>query len=281
MKATIQYIQKELNGLYPETEVKAFTRLILEHVCGLDYTAQVLTRESELNAHCKRVISEIVTRLKQFEPIQYILGETEFFGLKLKVNPAVLIPRPETEELLHWISETRLQVQAGSTVIDIGTGSGCIALGLKKLFPDPDVSAIDFFEETLETARQNAALNNLNVNFFQADILKWEDYEWEKFNLIVSNPPYVRDSEKAAMFPNVLKYEPEKALFVSDSNPLIFYRKIAEFAQKYLIENGWLFFEINENLGKETQHLLENAGFFTVEIKKDLFGKERMIRCRK
>jgi release factor glutamine methyltransferase len=279
MKATIQYIQKELDGLYPETEVKAFTRLILEHVCGLDYTAQVLMRESELNSSCKGLILEIVNRLKQFEPIQYILGETEFFGLKLKVNPAVLIPRPETEELLRWISETN--VQPDSSVIDIGTGSGCMALGLKKLFPGANVSAIDYSEETLDTARGNATLNNLNINFFQADILKWENYRWKKFNLIVSNPPYVRESEKAAMFSNVLKYEPEKALFVSDSDPLIFYRRIAEFAQNYLKKNGCLFFEINENLGKETQHLLENAGFFTVEIKKDLFGKERMIRCRK
>jgi release factor glutamine methyltransferase len=279
MKATIQYIQKELDGLYPETEVKAFTRLILEHVCGLDYTAQVLMRESELNSSCKGLILEIVNRLKQFEPIQYILGETEFFGLKLKVNPAVLIPRPETEELLRWISETN--VQPDSSVIDIGTGSGCMALGLKKLFPGANVSAIDYSEETLDTARGNATLNNLNINFFQADILKWENYRWKKFNLIVSNPPYVRESEKAAMFSNVLKYEPEKALSVSDSDPLIFYRRIAEFAQNYLKKNGCLFFEINENLGKETQHLLENAGFFTVEIKKDLFGKERMIRCRK
>jgi release factor glutamine methyltransferase len=279
MKATIQYIQKELNGIYPETEVKAFTRLILEHVCGLDYTAQILMRESSVNPRCKRLISEIVNRLTDFEPIQYILGETEFFGLKLKVNPAVLIPRPETEELLHWISETNMQPD--SFVIDIGTGSGCIALGLKKLFSESRVAAVDYSKESLETARGNAALNNLNVNFFQADILNWENYHWENYRLIVSNPPYVRESEKAAMFPNVLKYEPEKALYVSDSDPLLFYRRIAEFGQKFLEENGWLFFEINENLGKETQHLLESLGFREFVIKKDLFGKERMLSCRK
>ncbi len=279
MKATIQYIQKELNGLYPETEVKAFTRLILEHVCGLDYTAQVLMRESELNANCKRLISEIVKRLKEHEPIQYILGETEFFGLKLKVNPTVLIPRPETEELLNWISETSLQ--PGSFVIDIGTGSGCIALGLKKLIPESRVLAVDYSEETLATARENATINNLDVNFFQADILKWEDFEWENFDLVVSNPPYVRESEKAAMLPNVLKFEPGKALFVSDADPLLFYHRIAEFAQNYLGKNGWLFFEINENLGKETMQLLEKSGFREIGVKNDLFGKERMIRCRK
>lgn len=279
MKATIQYIHKELNGLYPETEVKAFTRLILEHVCGLDYTAQILMRESELDAQSKRLISGIVKRLKKHEPIQYVLGETEFFGLKLHVNPAVLIPRPETEELVQWISETVLK--RGFTAIDMGTGSGCIALALKKLFPESQVSAVDYSNKTLETARENAALNSLNVSFFLADILNWENYHWENYRLIVSNPPYVRESEKAAMFSNVLKYEPEKALFVSDSDPLLFYRRIAEFAQKYLEETGWLFFEINENLGKETQHLLENLGFREIVIKKDLFGKERMLSCRK
>jgi release factor glutamine methyltransferase len=278
MKATIQYIHKELNGIYPESEIKAFTRLILEQVCGLDYTAQVLMRESEPDARCKEFIAEIVGRLKQFEPIQYIFGETEFFELKLKVNPAVLIPRPETEELLHWISETT--VQPGSSVIDLGTGSGCIALGLKKLFPESRVAAVDYSTKTLETAGENATLNNLKVNFFQADILNWENYRWENYRLIVSNPPYVRESEKAAMFPNVLKHEPGKALFVSDSDPLLFYRRIAEFAQNFLEENGWLFFEINENLGKETRLLLESKGFRNVEIKKDLFGKERMLRCR-
>jgi release factor glutamine methyltransferase len=279
MKATIQYIQKELSGLYPETEVKAFTRLILEHVCGLDYTAQVLMRESELNAHCKRLISEIVKRLKEHEPIQYVLGETEFFGLKLKVNPAVLIPRPETEELVHWISGT--EFSSGFSALDVGTGSGCIALAMKKLFPESYVSAVDYSKETLDTAKENATINYLDVNFIQADILNWEDFQWKKYNLIVSNPPYVRESEKAAMFSNVLKYEPEKALFVSDSNPLVFYRRIAQFAQKYLVENGWLFFEINENLGRETQYLLENLGFREIVVKEDLFGKERMLRCRK
>jgi release factor glutamine methyltransferase len=172
-------------------------------------------------------------------------------------------------------------LQPGSSVVDIGTGSGCIALALKKLFPESLVSAVDYSKETLETAKKNATINNLEVDFIQGDILNWENFQWKSFNLIVSNPPYVRELEKATMFPNVLKFEPEKALFVSDADPLLFYRRIAEFAQKYLEEDGWLFFEINENLGKETQRLLENAGFFAVEIKKDLFGKERMIRCRK
>lgn len=279
MKATIQYIQQELNGLYPQTEVKAFTRLILEHVCDLDYTAQIMMRESSVSPGCRAKISGMVSRLREFEPIQYILGETEFFGLKLHVNPSVLIPRPETEELVSWISET--EFKRGFSALDVGTGSGCIALALKKHFPESLVSAVDYSAETLETARKNGELNNLDVDFFQADILNWEKLKWENFDLIVSNPPYVRNSEKAAMFPNVLKFEPEKALFVSDEDPLIFYRKIAGLAREKLNEKGWLFFEINENLGKETVKLLEKKGFHAIEIRNDLFGKNRMIRCRK
>ena len=279
MKATIQYIKKELNGLYPETEIKAFTRIILEHVCGLDYTARILMRENTIDPRCNGLITEIVDRLKKYEPIQYILGETEFFGLKLKVNQAVLIPRPETEELVQWIAET--EIPADSRILDVGTGSGCIALAVKKQFPDATVSAVDISVHALETARKNGEINNLNVNFFQADILTWENSGWEIYDLIVSNPPYVRESEKEAMFPNVLKYEPESALFVSDSDPLLFYRRIAEFAQKLLNETGWLFFEINEKSGMQTAQLLEKKGFRAIEIKKDLFGKERMIRCRK
>lgn len=279
MKATIQYIQKELKGLYPETEIKAFERLILEHVCGLDYTAQILMRENLMDPRCTGLISEIVSRLKKFEPIQYIFGETEFFGLKLKVNPSVLIPRPETEELLYWISETELK--NGFSALDVGTGSGCIALALKKNFPHAVVSAVDYSEEVLKVARENAELNVLDVHFFLADILYWEKQEWKNFDLIVSNPPYVRESEKTAMFPNVLEYEPESALFVSNEDPLVFYRKITELAKEKLNENGWLFFEMNENLGKEMEKLLEKNNFHAIEIKKDLFGKDRMVRCRK
>ncbi len=279
MKATIQYIKKELTGLYPETEIKAFTRVILEHVCGLDYTAQILMREDRIDSRYNEMITKIVTRLKKYEPIQYIFEETEFFGLKLHVNHSVLIPRPETEELLHWIIETK--ISDASRLIDIGTGSGCIALSLKKQFPEATVTAVDISIDAIEIARRNASKNNLEVSFLHADILKWEKYNWKNYDLIVSNPPYVRESEKAAMFSNVLKFEPGGALFVPDSDPLLFYRKIASFAQQYLNTNGWLFFEINEKLGRETEQILEKTGFRAIEIKNDLFGKERMLRCRK
>ncbi|SHF52787.1 release factor glutamine methyltransferase [Mariniphaga anaerophila] len=279
MKATIQYIGEELGGLYPQTEVKAFTRLILEHVCGLDYTAQILMRDHVISAIQSKQISEIVTRLKNFEPIQYVFGETEFFGMKLSVNPSVLIPRPETEELLHWISE--MEFSKEPCFLDVGTGSGCIALGLKKQFPYSNVMAIDYSDEALETARENAVLNGLDVSFSRADILKWEERSWQNFDLIVSNPPYVRESEKKEMFANVLKFEPESALFVPDSNPLLFYLRIAEFAQKFLTKNGWLYFEINEMFGEQTAQVVKKCGFEAIEIKKDLFGKDRMLRCRK
>lgn len=279
MEATIQYIEKELAGLYPKTEIKAFVRLILEHVFGLSYTDQVLQRRKKADEPLKKSVVEVVERLKAFEPIQYILGETEFFGMKLKVNPAVLIPRPETEELISWVLEQR--TEENPAVLDVGTGSGCIALALKKSFNGAEVWAVDFSQQALQIAHENGRKNSLDVNFFQADILSWENYEWRNFSLIVSNPPYVRESEKGVMSDNVLKYEPETALFVPDSDPLLFYRRIAEFAQRHLEENGWLYFEINEAFGNETHRLLENAGFCSVETKHDLSGKARMIRCRK
>ncbi|RIH66423.1 peptide chain release factor N(5)-glutamine methyltransferase [Mariniphaga sediminis] len=279
MEATIQYIEQELHGLYPKNEVTAFVRLILENVCGLNYTEQVLLRKEKLDSRFGKPVTEIVARLKTYEPIQYILGHTEFFGLKLKVTPAVLIPRPETEELVQWITQTELP--ASPAILDIGTGSGCIALALKNQLPQATVDATDISDAALETAGENAALNGIDVGFFQADILRWEDFTWKMFDVIVSNPPYVRESEKEAMFPNVLKYEPESALFVHDNNPLLFYRRIAEFAQRYLQKNGRLFFEINENMGGEMKKMLSVHGFTGIGIKKDLFGKERMLRCQR
>ena len=279
MQATIQYIKKELAGLYPETEVQGLTRLLFEWVCGWSFTEQILNKNRTIEKSCFAGIKEIVARLKQFEPIQYIFGETEFMGLKLLVNPSVLIPRPETEELVTRITETGSGKPAN--ILDIGTGSGCIPLALKKSWPESTVSAIDISKKAIETAKNNAALNNLDVNFFVADILNWERINWPEFDIIVSNPPYVRELEKQAMQPNVLKYEPALALFVSNTDPLIFYRKIAAFAKKQLTQNGKLYLEINEYLGTEMRELLADFGFRNIEIKKDINGKERMILCRK
>jgi|LSQX01.3.fsa_nt_gb release factor glutamine methyltransferase len=279
MKATIQYIEKELGGLYPESEIKSFSRIILEQVCGMDYTAMILKRDEILDPRFSKPVKEIVKRLKRHEPVQYIFGETEFMDLKLKVTPSALIPRPETEELVQWIGESG--ISDSPFILDIGTGSGCIALALKKQFPEALVSAVDYSAEALEIARGNAETNNLQITLFQADILNWQHYVWGNFDLIVSNPPYVRESEKAVMQPNVLEHEPGSALFVPDDDPLLFYRYIAGFAKIHLNEKGWLFFEINESLGTETADLLEKSGFREIEVKKDLFGKNRMLRCRR
>jgi release factor glutamine methyltransferase len=278
MKGTIQFIEQELKHLYPKTEARSFARLIIEHVCGLNYTDQILLRNKQLDESHKTEITGIVQRLKNYEPVQYVLGETEFWGLKLKIAPGVLIPRPETEELVQWITESGLPAEP--VILDIGTGSGCIALALKKEIPRAIVSAVDISENALEIARKNAVINSLDVDFFRADILDWENVKWKMHDLIVSNPPYVRESEKKAMLPNVLKYEPGEALFVPDSDPLMFYRKIAQYARKFLKTNGWLFFEINENLGPELAEMLNNESFSAIKIKKDLFEKERMVRCR-
>ncbi|MDD2381543.1 MAG: peptide chain release factor N(5)-glutamine methyltransferase [Mariniphaga sp.] len=279
MEATIQYIRQELSGFYPETEIKAFERLILEHVYGLSFTDQVVLRKQKLDHTCRKTISEIILRLKTYEPIQYILGETEFGGLTLNVTPSVLIPRPETEEFVEWIVAT--DIPENSKILDIGTGSGCIALSLKKMLPESQVSAIDISADTLLVASQNGQQNGLSVDFFQADIVHWENYTWKKYDLIVSNPPYVRESEKQAMSTNVLSYEPPGALYVPDSDPLIFYKRIAEFALHFLNDSGYLFFEINENLGNKMINLLKKYKLQQIELKKDIFGKDRMICCRK
>jgi len=279
MQATIQYIKKELAELYPETEVQGFIRLLFESVCGWDYTAQILNKEEAVLKSDFSEIKRIVSRLKEFEPIQYILGETEFMDLKLKVNRSVLIPRPETEELVNWIIETN--TIDSPRILDVGTGSGCIPLALKSRVKNAKISAVDISAKALEVAQQNATNNNLDVHFFKTDILIWENCSWDSFDIIVSNPPYVREVEKQKMNPNILNHEPENALFVTDENPLVFYKRIAEFAQKYLINKGKLFFEINEYLGDEMCNLLENKGFTDVELKKDINGKNRMISCAK
>lgn len=279
MLLTIQYIKKELTGLYPETEIESFIRLLFESVCGWNYTAQFLNKDRIIEKVYSQEIEKAVLRLKKFEPIQYIFGETEFFGLKLKVNPSVLIPRPETEELVNWIIENKLS--GSSRILDIGTGSGCIALSLKNQIKEAKIFGVDISEEALKVAKNNAILNDLEVRFFQVDILNWENFKWGLFDVIVSNPPYVCEIEKQEMQLNVLKYEPENALFVPDEEPLIFYERIAEFAQKYLGVNGKLFFEINENLGEKLLKLLEDKGFVDIELKKDINNKTRMLCSRK
>lgn len=275
MQTTIQYIKKELEGVYPELEIKGMTRIILEWVTGWNYTEQMVNRQTQLEETMKRKIDPIIERLKKFEPIQYILGEAEFYGLKIKVSPAVLIPRPETEELVNYVLEKNPKPDV--RILDIGTGSGCIALALKQQLKEAEVKGVDISDAALEFARENARINQLQVEFIQADVLRWEKCSWGKYNIIVSNPPYIRESEKFQMNKNVLDFEPGEALFVSDNNPLIFYRRISEFAIKNLDDNGFLFFEINENMAVEMNDLFKSFGFKNIELLNDINDKKRMI----
>ena len=219
-------------------------------------------------------------RLKTHEPIQYILGETQFYGLPFIVTPATLIPRPETEELVDWVVSEFLHHNSELKLLDVGTGTGCIAISLAKNIPNATVSALDISKEALQVASQNAKINKVKVNFMESDIVKVKTLP-QKYDVIVSNPPYVRNSEKKKMQKNVLDFEPSSALFVGDDNPLVFYSKITELASKYLNPNGLLFFEINEYLSKELIQLLEKEFFINIELKKDVFGKDRMIKAKR
>jgi len=279
MQTTIQHIKTELAELYPEAEVEGLIRMIFESVFGWNYTEQILNRDKTIARPQFLEIEKIILRLKEFEPIQYIMGEAEFLGLTLKVAPSVLIPRPETEELVAWILEKN--TGKSSRILDIGTGSGCIPLALKSNLEAAQIKAVDISESALDMARQNAKINNINVDVSQSDILKWQAYKWQEFDVIVSNPPYVRELEKEKMKNNVLEFEPDNALFVSNENPLVFYSAIAKFATKYLAEDGILFFEINEYLGAEMAEMLNLSGFVHIELRKDINGKDRMMSCQK
>lgn len=275
MQNTIRYIETELRPLYPKTEINGFSRLIIESLTGWDFSQQVLHKNDVLENSVAEKVSSIVERLKKHEPIQYILGETEFFDLKLKINPAVLIPRSETEELVHLILTS--DIKKDGAILDIGTGSGCIALALKSKLSSATVTGTDISKAALGIARQNADRNHLEVAFLYSDILNWENMDWPGYDVIVSNPPYVRESDKRYMKANVLDFEPATALFVTDNNPLIFFQRITEFAIKNLNESGFLFFEINENLEAEMVKLLNSFRFKNIASVNDINGKKRMI----
>ena len=222
----------------------------------------------------------IISELKTEKPIQYIIGETWFYDSKFYVNEHTLIPRPETEELVDWIVSKfpKTQNPKAITVLDIGTGTGCIPISIKKNIPQAEVFAIDVSEEALKVAKRNAIENKVEVHFILQNILDAEKLE-SKFDVIVSNPPYVRNLEKEEIKKNVLEYEPHLALFVEDNDAMLFYRKIAQLAKESLTENGKLFFEINQYLGKETFELLEQLGFQNIELRKDIYSNDRMIKC--
>ena len=283
----ITFLQ-ELSSLYEEQEIESFFYIILEKLHGFKRIDLALNPQTVMDgAHLKQW-KNIVSELKKQRPVQYILGETEFYGLRFLVNENTLIPRPETEELVELIIEsTNYELRNTKLkVLDIGTGSGCIAISLAKHLPTSEVYAIDVSEEALTTAKKNAELNKVAIDFISTNILDVVTLSAvagldKQFDIIVSNPPYVRNLEKDEIKPNVLEYEPHLALFVDDIDPLLFYRKIAELAIKNLNPNGKLYFEINQYLGKETIKLLEDFGFRNVELKKDIYGNDRIISCEK
>lgn len=275
------HFKEHLNEVYPMEEIQSFFNWLADHYLGFSRLDVSLKGTTLVMADQENRFLNALERLKKHEPIQYIIGETEFYGLTFKVTPDTLIPRPETEELVEWIlSPGHSSAFLPQKFLDIGTGSGCIAIALAKHRKNAAISAIDVSDGALVVAKQNAAVNKVTVDFFQTDILQATTLPTQ-FDLIVSNPPYVREIEKGSMQPNVLVYEPESALYVTNEDPLLFYKKIVALALEYLKPKGFLFFEINEYLSDEMEQLLKNSGFSDVTLKKDSFGKYRMIKGRR
>ena len=269
------YFITKLEPLYDVLEAESFFYIVLESYHKLKRIDVALQPNLEITLEQKSYWDKVLQQLQNYKPIQYILGKTEFFGLPFYVNENTLIPRPETEELVDWILQSLPKAQS---VLDIGTGSGCIAISLKKNMPQVKVYALDVSEQALKIAEQNAQVNNVDIQFIQQNILVLQDIPLS-FDCIVSNPPYVRELEKAAMKPNVLNFEPHLALFVEDTDALLFYRKIAHFALKHLKPNGKLFFEINQYLAQETIAMLAALNFKNIQLKKDIYNNDRMIQC--
>ncbi|WGK94645.1 MULTISPECIES: peptide chain release factor N(5)-glutamine methyltransferase [Flavobacterium] len=273
-----QFIQ-ELTPLYDPGEAERFFYLILEAKHQLKRIDIALQLELVLSVSEMETWNSILEELKREIPIQYILGTTHFYGLEFEVNSAVLIPRPETEELVDWIvQKSKIKNQKSKIkILDIGTGSGCIAISLAKNLPDAEVFALDISEQALATAQKNAELNQVQVQFICQSILETEDLG-QQFDIIVSNPPYVRHLEKQEIKKNVLDNEPHLALFVADDDALIFYRKIAQLALKNLNQTGQLYFEINQYLGQEMLDLLQEMNFKDTVLRKDIYGNNRMTK---
>ena len=289
-KVLFNHLVSEITSVYEENEAKSIVYLLLEHYLNLSKTDILL--DYPINQLYD--FQDIIHRLKVQEPVQYIIGETEFYGRKFKVTSDTLIPRPETEELVQLTlrsyqfgneslivgsEKNDLNTKSLISILDMGTGSGCIAISLACELPNAQVYAYDISENALEVAKENAVRNNANVIFERVDILNLSPSALSPFSIIVSNPPYVMNAEKLEMEQNVLDYEPHLALFVEDANPLIFYKVIAEFASKNLINQGLCIVEINQTLGLETAELFWNQGFRYVEVVKDMFGKDRMVKA--
>jgi len=293
MNEAENWIRQQLILMYDEREATSIASMVMENVTGLTRIDRLTKKDEPLVVQQLHHLTEVVQRLGQHEPIQYVLGECFFHGLKLYVNNHVLIPRPETEELVEWIINDvktsgknvfqRKEGEADETtqlkVLDVGTGSGCIALALKKAMPKAEVWGCDVSDEALNVARRNGAQLDIRVDFQGINFLdESQQRSLPTVDIIVSNPPYVPEKDKATMRPNVLAHEPHTALFVPDDDALIFYKTLALFGHKRLYENGCIYIEISENAAKETVRIFKEAGYNNVEIKKDMKGKDRMIK---
>lgn len=283
---TVASIEKvfieDLRGMYGPDEAESIAWLVIGFVCKINRSQFLNNKNNELSDEELTILYNLLTDLKKGTPVQYALGETEFYGSVFKVDPSVLIPRPETEELVDWVlKDTR---SAGNNtneikVLDIGTGSGCIPISIRKYLSNSVVSGMDISNAALETARENALLNKVEVSFIQDDILDPQKLV-ATYSIIISNPPYVTVAEKTHMHSNVVDHEPHSALFVPDDDALLFYKAITDFALLHLEANGALYLEINENMGPETVSLLKNKGFSKVELRKDLRDRDRMIKAQ-
>ncbi len=274
-----EHVRKNLAGLYPKGEIEQFIFLIFNHLLNYSKIDIHLKAQEAVSDEIFQKVRSVITQLKDFQPIQYILGETEFYGLKFFVNQHVLIPRQETEELVDWV--IRDNKDENLRILDIGTGSGCIAVTLARFLKRSVVDALDISEEALETAKKNASLNGAGVSFLKYDISVNEVFPQNvAYDIIISNPPYVRESEMHLTGRNVAGTEPHEAIFVKDGDPLIFYRAIAAFGKKYLKKSGRIYLEINEAFGRETMNLLLDSGYSDVELKKDLKNKDRMLKAK-
>ena len=277
MKAIAKQISEGLSGYYTAGEVSALTRIIATELLGVSQMAYFLKDNITLTAEQEELLDNAIERLKKQEPIQYILGYSDFCGLRFKVTPATLIPRPETSELVEWIASEAIGKES---ILDIGTGSGCIAVSLAHKMPQSKVTAWDISHEAIAVATENSKANGCSVAFEQVDFLAYQP-TGEQFDIIVSNPPYIKENEKEAMHANVLDWEPHTALFVPDSDPLLFYRTIADKGLTVLKPGGRLYFEINRAHGKETMEMLAALGYTNIELRKDFADNDRMIKAVK
>ncbi len=270
------YIRQELSGFYPDAEAAAMAKYILTEKFRLSVLDLYAGKDMNFSSEKLSEINDILARLKSYEPLQYIISETWFCGYCFKVTPAVLIPRPETAELIDWIVKDNKR--RGVHVLDIGTGSGCIPVSLALMMDSPVVSAWDISEEALAVASENARINNADVAFSRVDVLG-TDIPDIKVDILVSNPPYITESERKDMEKNVLDWEPDLALFVPDDDPLRFYRRIAELGLDILNDGGLIYFEINRAYGSETVDMLASMGYKDIELRKDLSGNDRMTKA--